>query len=118
MKFGKVNVLDRLASEHFIYASEKLYVLLCICFSAMLLHIHAPTQFSNTILVPIIKDKKGNITDPDNHRPIAITTVASKIFLNVILHNIKDCGIGMRLCNEITCLYCAMKLLASKQSLT
>ena len=58
MKFGKANGLDGLASEHFKYASEKLYVLLCICFNAMLLHSHVPTEFSNTILVPIIKDKK------------------------------------------------------------
>ena len=57
----------------------------------MLLHSHVSTEFSNTILVPIIKDKKGNITDPDNYRPIAITTVASKIFENIILHYIKDC---------------------------
>ena len=91
MKFGKANGLDGLTSEHFKYASEKLYVLLCICFNAMLLHSHVPTEFSNTILVPIIKDKKGNITDPDNYRPIAITTVASKIFENIILHYIKDC---------------------------
>ena len=35
--------------------------------------------------------KKGNITNPDNYRPIAITTVASKIFENIILHNIIDC---------------------------
>ena len=90
-KLGKANGLDGLASEHFKYASEKLYVLLCICFNAMLLHSHVPTEFSNTILVPIIKDKKGNITDPDNYRPIAITTVASKIFENIILHYIKDC---------------------------
>ena len=91
MKFGKANGLDGLASEHFKYASEKLYVLLCICFNAMLLHSHVPTEFSNTILVPIIKDKKSNITDPDNYRPIAIATVASKIFENIILHYIKDC---------------------------
>ena len=52
----RANGLDGLASEHFKYASEKLYVLLCICFNAMLLHSHVPTEFSNTILVPIIKD--------------------------------------------------------------
>ena len=57
----------------------------------MLLYSHVPTEFSNTILVPIIKDKKGNITDPDNYRPITITTVASKTFENIILHYIKDC---------------------------
>ena len=79
MKFGKANGLDRLASEHFKYGIEKLYALLCIGFIAILLYSHVPTEFSNTILVPIIKDKKGNITDLDNYRTLAISTVASKI---------------------------------------
>ena len=77
--FGKANGLDRLTSEHLKYGIEKLYALLCIGFIAMWLHNHVPTEFSNTILVPIIKDKKGNITNLDNYRTLAISTVASKI---------------------------------------
>ena len=39
----------------------------------------------DTVLIPIIKDKKGDITDADNYRPIAITSVTSKIFEYVFL---------------------------------
>ena len=46
----------------------------------MLIRSHVPKTFSDTVLVPIVKDKNGDITDIDNYRPIAITSVASKVF--------------------------------------
>jgi len=85
LKLGKASGLDSLSVEHFRYACKKLSVLLRLCFNAMLLHGHMSKSFSDTILVPIIKDKKGSVTDLDNYRPIAITGVASKIFEKVML---------------------------------
>jgi len=38
-----------------------------------------------TIIVPIIKNKKGIITDKGNYRPIAITSVVSKILELLLL---------------------------------
>jgi hypothetical protein len=38
-----------------------------------------------TIIVPIIKDKRGSVTDKDNYRPIAVTTVLSKILEMIFL---------------------------------
>ena len=38
-----------------------------------------------TIIVPIIKDKKGLVTDKDNYRPIAVTSVLSKLIELVLL---------------------------------
>jgi len=43
-----------------------------------------------TIIVPIVKDKKGNLTDKDNYRPIAITSVFSKVFELAILYKYED----------------------------
>ncbi len=39
----------------------------------------------NTIIVPLVKNKTGDTSDVNNYRPIALVTVASKIFENVIL---------------------------------
>ena len=78
-----------MSAEHFRYASNRLPVLLSLCLNAMVLHGHVPKSFSDTVLVPIIKDKKGDITDINNYRPIVITSVASKIFEKVILLRIK-----------------------------
>ena len=43
----------------------------------------------DSLLVPLLKDKKGDITDKDNYRPIAITSVFSKIFERIILEKYK-----------------------------
>ena len=42
-----------------------------------------------TIIVPIIKNKKGLITDKDNYRPIAITSVVSKILELLLLDRLR-----------------------------
>ena len=48
------------------------------------------STFSDTVLVPIIKDKSGNISDINNYRPIALTTVASKILEKLLLVRLKN----------------------------
>lgn len=90
LKSGKSCGLDYLQSEHFKNACDKLSVLLCLCFNSMILHGYVTEGFSDTILIPIIKDKKGNITDPDNYRPIAISSVTSKIFENILLKRLQS----------------------------
>lgn len=90
LKSGKSAGLDNLTSEHFKYASDKLYVLLCLVINSMLTHGFLPSKFMDTLLIPIVKDKKGNITDGDNYRPIAITCVASKVFELIILDKCSD----------------------------
>ena len=42
-----------------------------------------------TVTVPILKNKNDNHQDCDIYRPIAIATVVSKLFEQVILINIK-----------------------------
>lgn len=39
----------------------------------------------DTILIPIVKDKSGDLTSKDNYRPIAITTVMSKLLEMLLL---------------------------------
>ena len=39
-----------------------------------------------TVIIPIIKDKRGDVTDKDNYRPIAITNIFSKAVEMIILH--------------------------------
>jgi hypothetical protein len=70
---------DSLSSEHVIYAQPRIHRLLCIVFNCMLVHGFLPDALMNTTLVSLLKDKKGDITDKDNYRPIAITTPFSKV---------------------------------------
>ena len=38
-----------------------------------------------TIIVPIVKHKCGNLSDSNNYRPIALATIISKLFESAIL---------------------------------
>jgi hypothetical protein len=86
LKLGKSPGLDGLYAEHFKFACDKLSVLLSIVMNAMLIHGHLPSTFMETVILPVIKNKRGDITNKDNYRPIAITNIFSKVFETVLLH--------------------------------
>ena len=44
----------------------------------------------NANVSPIVKDKKGDVTDKDNYRPITITTVSSKLLESLICNRFSD----------------------------
>ena len=90
LKPGKSAGIDHLSSEHFKFADKKLLVLLKIVFNCMLIHGHLPKDFMYTLIIPIIKNSRGNVSDSDNYRPIALTNVASKVMEIIILSKYKD----------------------------
>ena len=45
---------------------------------------------TDTILVPIIKDKTGNASSKANYRPIALTSVLSKVFETALLSKLES----------------------------
>ena len=49
------------------------------------MHNHLPEGFMSTVIIPILKDTKGDLTSCDNYRPVALTSVISKIFELLIL---------------------------------
>ena len=53
--------------------------------NCMIVHGHLPSGFMDTIVIPIVKDHKGDLSSVDNHRPIAITSIMSKMFEILIL---------------------------------
>ena len=67
------------------YSSNRLAVLLTIIFNACMVHGYLPASMISTVLVPIIKDKAGDVADKSNYRPIALSSVFSKIFEHVLL---------------------------------
>ena len=78
LKIGKSASLDNLQSGHFKYADQLLRYLRCMVFNAMFTHGYVPYKRIETIIVliitisvPIIKDKKGLVTDMDSYHPIA-----------------------------------------------
>jgi len=76
---------DGLSSEHFLYADRRLHVILSICFNAFVAHGYLPQSVIFSCLVPVLKDKTGNSSDMSNYRPIALTSIVSKILERIVL---------------------------------
>ena len=69
-------------------------VVLCcvlrIIFNAMFSHGYLPSKLMETIIIPIFKDKKGLVTDKDNYRPVAVTSVVSKSIELILLIRLQN----------------------------
>ena len=50
-----------------------------------------------TIIVPVIKNKCGNLADSNNYRPIAIVTIVSKLYEPTILYK---CEAFLKTCDN------------------
>ena len=63
-----------------------MYVLiLSLCFSLCLTHGYLPKSLMETTIVPIVKNKCGNLSNSNNYRPITIATITSKVLETLIL---------------------------------
>ena len=60
---------DGICSEHLKYASKVLVPLLAMCFTSFISHGFVPETMLSVMLVPVIKDKTGQISSKDNYRP-------------------------------------------------
>ena len=73
--------LDGITAEHLKYASERLPYLFSMCITSFFIHGFLPESMLSVLVVPVIKDKAGNINSKDNYRPIALASIISKITL-------------------------------------
>ena len=64
---------------------DQLSVLLSLCFTLFLSHGYLPPKLIETTIVPIIKNKCGNISSSSNYRPIALATIISKLLESILL---------------------------------
>ena len=62
-----------------------LNILLSVCFTLFFTHSYLSAPMIETIIVPIVKNKCGNLCDSNNYSPIALATLMSKLFESVVL---------------------------------
>jgi len=91
LKTGKASGPDGLSSEHYKFADDRLCVLLALFFTCAVTHGYLPASFMNSTIVPLLKNKTGDITDPNNYRPIALSSMCSKVFERIILNRYDEC---------------------------
>ena len=85
MKCGKAAGADNLTLEHIIYSHPSIILHLCKLFNLMLKHGYVPDQFGRGIVIPLVKDKNGDVTNSENYRGITVSPVLSKIFESCLL---------------------------------
>ena len=89
---GKSCGLDGLSSEHLhvIYSCERLAILRSLLFNTCTIHGYLPSDMISTVLIPIIKDKSGDVTDKSYYRSIALSAVVSKVLQHLLLNNMES----------------------------
>ena len=75
---------DGITNEHIMFGGPHLVVHLSLLFTAMLRHSFVPSSFQFGIILPIPKDKHGDLTNLDI-RGITLTPVISRLFESVLL---------------------------------
>ena len=85
LECGKFAGPDGIGAEYLKFSNIKKHVLLSLCFTLCLSHGYMPPAMIETTIVPTVKNKSGNLSDSSNYRPIALTTIVSKMFESVLL---------------------------------
>ncbi|KAG7312072.1 hypothetical protein JYU34_001523 [Plutella xylostella] len=80
MKRGKSPGHDGLSIEHFLYAGPHLPRVLAMLYTLCLGHSYLPVDLMKTVVVPIVKNKTGLVSDTNNYRPISLATITAKVF--------------------------------------
>ena len=81
---GQSGGLDNLSAEHLLYAGQRLDIMLSLLFNLCIVLVFLPDHLISSVLIPIVKDKSGDVMDKGNYRPIALSSVISKV-LEVLL---------------------------------
>ena len=69
--------------ESFMFADVKLHVHISLLFTACLRHCYLPSVCMESVILPVVKNKGGDLTDIDNYRAIALSNVETKILETV-----------------------------------
>ena len=85
LECGKSAGPDGIGAEYLKFSNIKIHVLLSLCFTLCLAHGYLPPAMIETTIVPIVKNKSGNLSDSRNYRPIELATIVSKMFESVLL---------------------------------
>ena len=90
LKPGKTDPNSKITSDFLIHGPDILFELIATCFRSYIIHAHVSSFLLISTLVPLIKDKLGDLTSSNNYRSIAISSLILKIFDLVILSALSE----------------------------
>jgi hypothetical protein len=79
IKRGKSPGHDGLSVEHLHHAGHHLNRVLAMLYTFCVQHSYLPADMMKTIVVPIVKNKTGDVSDKCNYRPISLATIVAKV---------------------------------------
>ena len=82
---------DELSAEQLVNIHPMLVMHLCALFRSLLFYGFVPDGFGRGIVIPLFKDKSGNVNSLDNYRGITLIPVIAKLFELIILDLSADC---------------------------
>ena len=85
LKYGKSDASYQLYSDHFMQGTNRLFVMITLLYSSMMLHGTIPTAMNISTLVPVPKNQNKSLNSSDNYRVIALSTTVGKIIDKVIM---------------------------------
>jgi hypothetical protein len=91
MKRGKSPGHDYLSIEHLQFAGPHLPRLLSMFFNLCIGHSYLPSHMTKTVVVPIIKNKTGDISDITNYRPISLATIVARVLDSILSKQLDKC---------------------------
>lgn len=90
MKRGKSPGHDGLSVEHVLFAPALLFERIASLFNVCIDHSYLPVDFMKTTVVPIVKNRTGDVSSLSNYRPISLATIFSKIFENLMMTHFSE----------------------------
>ncbi|KAJ2938094.1 hypothetical protein O0L34_g17653 [Tuta absoluta] len=91
MKRGKSPGHDGLSLEHLHYAGTHICKLLAQLFSLCIKFGYLPSSLIQTVVVPVVKNKTGDLSSINNYRPISLATVVAKVFERLLQKKLTPC---------------------------
>ena len=85
LKLEKSCGKDCISAEHLKYSHMKLLDILSCLFTSMLSHGYLPKQMLVSVIVPVVKNKNSSLSSKNNYRPVALSSVISKVFEKLLL---------------------------------
>ena len=81
-----INALSCIKSPGLDGFTAELLVLLSALVFSILVHGYVPKVITESVIIPVIKDKNRRVNDKSNYRPICLSNICSKIVEAVLLN--------------------------------
>ena len=90
LKLNKAAGFDGIQPEHIKYGGFTLALYLSVAFTMFIRHSFVPMQFRTSYIVPVVKDRRGDMADANNYRGISVSSVVSKLMELVLMERMRN----------------------------